>query len=78
MTEEAKTVFANAIVYISRFAGQKPFVRKYNDRIATREYVKEQLYLSTREAWQERVKSDEEFAAEGLKLKKWFRKTEAW
>ena len=62
MTEEAKTVFANAIVYISRFAGQKPFVRKYNDRIATREYVKEQLYLSTREAWQERVKSDEEFA----------------
>ena len=68
--EEAKTVFANAIVYISRFAGQKPFVRKYNDRIATREYVKEQLYLSTREAWQERVKSDEEFAAEGLKLKK--------
>lgn len=70
MTEEAKTVFANAIVYISRFAGQKPFVRKYNDRIATREYVKEQLYLSTREAWQERVKSDEEFAAEGLKLKK--------
>ena len=70
MTEEAKTVFANAIVYISRFAGQKPFVRKYNDRIATREYVKEQLYLSTREAWQEREKSDEEFAAEGLKLKK--------
>ena len=32
--------------------------------------MKEQLYLSTREAWQERVKSDEEFAAEGLKLKK--------
>ena len=26
--------------------------------------------MSTREAWQERVKSDEEFAAEGLKLKK--------
>ncbi|MFR7811666.1 MAG: hypothetical protein ACLU4N_21810 [Butyricimonas faecihominis] len=33
MTEEAKTVFANAVVYISQFAGQTPIARKYDDGI---------------------------------------------
>ena len=41
MTEEAKTVFTNAVVYISQFAGQAPIARKFNDRIATRDYLKE-------------------------------------
>jgi ribosomal protein S17E len=61
MTEEAKPVLANAIVYISKFAGQKPIARKYNDRIATREYLKELKYLLSREAYEERLKSDEEW-----------------
>ena len=52
MTEEAQTVLANAIVYISRFAGQKPIARKYNDRIATRDYLKELKHLATRKAWE--------------------------
>ncbi|MEG2340693.1 MAG: protein-disulfide reductase DsbD family protein [Odoribacter sp.] len=51
MTEEAQVVLANAIVYISRFAGQKPIARKYNDRIATRDDLKELKHLSTRKAW---------------------------
>ena len=69
MTDEAKAVFANAIVYISQFAGQAPIARKYNDRIATREYLKELKYYATREAWQANVKLNEEFAAAMLKEK---------
>ena len=36
MTDEARDVFANAVVYIAGFAGQTPVARKYNDRINTR------------------------------------------
>ncbi len=66
MTDEAKTVFANAVVYISKFAG-KPIARKYNDRIATREYLKEKKYLATRAAYEDRLKSDAEWNANLLK-----------
>ena len=69
MTDEAKAVFANAVVYISQFAGQAPIARKYNDRIATREYLKELKYLATRAAWQERVESDKEWVKQMLKEK---------
>ncbi|GHT59119.1 hypothetical protein AGMMS50239_05040 [Bacteroidia bacterium] len=61
MTEEAKAVLANAIVYISQYNGQGVIARKYNDRIATREYLKELKYLSTRESYEDRLKGDEEF-----------------
>lgn len=70
MTEEAQTVLANAIVYISKFAGQRPIARKYNDRIATREYLKELKELSTRKAWQERLKMDEGFNQQMMDKKK--------
>jgi len=70
LTEEAQTVLANAIVYISRFVGQHPFVRKYDDRLATREYLRELKYLSTRKAWQERLEMDKEFAEDMLKEQK--------
>lgn len=36
MTDEAKQVFANSVVYIKKFKGQKPIARKYNQRIAIR------------------------------------------
>lgn len=61
MTPESQTVLANAIVYIAQFAGQGVIARKYNDRIATREYLKELKYLSSREAYDERLLSDQEF-----------------
>lgn len=70
MTEEAKAVFANAIVYIADFAGQKPIARKFNDRIATRDYLKEKKYLSTRQAWQERLKWDKQSDKEILQKQK--------
>lgn len=61
MTAEAKDVLANAVVYISKFNGQRPVARKYNDRRATKEYLKELKYLSTRESYEDRIKSNEEF-----------------
>ena len=70
MTDEAKAVFANAVVYISQFAGQAPIARKYNDRIATREYLKELKYLATRKAWEERLVSDAEWAKDMEAAKK--------
>ncbi|MDR1414393.1 MAG: protein-disulfide reductase DsbD N-terminal domain-containing protein [Odoribacteraceae bacterium] len=70
MTTEAQTVLANAIVYISRFAGQGVIARKYEDRIATREYLKELKYLSTRESYDERLVSEEVFHAQILEVQK--------
>ena len=70
MTDEAKAVFANAIVYISQFAGQTPIARKYNDRIATREFLKETKYYSTREAWESSNKLTEEWNAQMLETQK--------
>lgn len=39
MTNEAKQVFANAVVYMKQFKGKKPIARKYNDKIATKDYI---------------------------------------
>jgi len=61
MTEEAQTVLANAIVYIAKFKGKGLIARKYDDRIATREYLKELKYLSTRESYENRLKADDVF-----------------
>lgn len=64
MTEEAKAVFANAVVYISKFRGKKMLARKFNDRIATREYLKELTFLSTRASYEERMESDRKWTEE--------------
>ncbi|MBD0833387.1 hypothetical protein [Aestuariibaculum sediminum] len=39
MTDEAKQVFANAVVYMKQFKGKKPIARKYNDRISTKDRI---------------------------------------
>ena len=69
MTEEAQTVFANAVVYIASFDGKGVIARKYNDRIATREYLKERKRYATPEAHQERVESDNKWNEEMIKAK---------
>ena len=51
MTEQAKPVFANALVYIAKFAGKKPIARKWDENIATKSYVKERRYLASKEGW---------------------------
>lgn len=58
MTEEAKIVFVNAVAYISKFKGTKIIARKMNDRIATREYLKEVGYLVSRKSYEDRMTSD--------------------
>lgn len=70
MTEEAKPVFANAVIYIAQFAGQGIIARKYNDRIATREYLKELKELCTYESYEGRLKLEEDFAKSMLEEKK--------
>lgn len=64
MTEEAKVVFANTVAYMAQFKGQIPLARKYNQRIATREYVKELGELSTRRSYEERLMDDSVFYAD--------------
>lgn len=41
MTAEAKKVFVNAVAYMDAFEGQLPIVRKYNDRMATTDNVRQ-------------------------------------
>ena len=65
MSEEAKVVFANVVAYMAKHRGT-PLARKYNDRIATREYVKELKYLCTRKSWEEDKKMNQEFYAQIL------------
>ncbi|MDR1273563.1 MAG: protein-disulfide reductase DsbD N-terminal domain-containing protein [Odoribacteraceae bacterium] len=77
MTPEARTVLANAIVYIAQFAGQGVIARKYEDRIATRDYLKELKYLSTRESYEDRLKGDEEFYRQMLEVQKSAREKQA-
>ena len=62
MTEEAKNVFANAIVYISQFAGQTPIARKYEETIITRKQTKNYAYLASRQAYGNSIASQKAFA----------------
>ena len=72
MTEEARDVFANAVVYIAGFAGQTPVARKYNDRITTRHDISACVPISaTRRAYALNVEAMKNHAArmEDLKQK---------
>ena len=69
MTEEARDVFANAIVYIAGFAGQTPIARKYNDRITTRHDIALRAYLATRRAYAQNVEAMKKHVAMMEELK---------
>lgn len=58
MTEEAKNVLANAIVYIAQFAGQTPIARGYRDMV-TRDAVGSFIFAATDKAYQESLKFQE-------------------
>lgn len=70
LTDEAQAVLANAIVYISGYKGQTMIARKYNDRIATREYLKELKDLARMEPYEMRVSWTEEANKEGEAMQK--------
>lgn len=59
MTPEGKEVFANAVAYISKFKNTRPIARKFNDRRATREYLKEVVYTASSDYYNERMKSNQ-------------------
>ena len=63
MTEEAKNVFANAIVYIAQFAGQTPIARKYDVGIITRDYTNTYAFMASRQRYDESLEVERQFAA---------------
>lgn len=69
MTDEAKKVFANAIVYTHKNADKKIIAPKYNDRIATKVYLDELLHYTTKASHDSHVKVYEGFNAESQKAK---------
>lgn len=58
------------MVYISKFKGQGIIARKYDERQTTLEYLKELEYYSTDECYAESLKSNEEWNAQMLRMKK--------
>ncbi len=51
MTDEAKAVFANSVVYISKFADKRPIARKYLETIMTRYGVRYLSYAASRKCY---------------------------
>ncbi|MGN6399805.1 MAG: hypothetical protein ACTHMD_05090 [Flavisolibacter sp.] len=70
MTDEAKKVFVNAVAYIKQFDGKTPIARKYNDRMATTDDVREIVANTSRKSYEEYVKEIEAFNAQNVKEKK--------
>lgn len=70
MTPEAQSVLANAIVYISKFRDKGVIARKYLDRRATKEYLKEKKYLATKQAFDSYAEMDLKFDQQMLAAKK--------
>lgn len=65
MTEEAKKVFINVVAYTHEHADDKIIARKYNDRIATKSFLKELLYHASVKGYQSWVDFSEKGFAEG-------------
>lgn len=61
MTDEAKPVFLNAVIYISKFKGHHIIARKLNEGIATRSTVDERKYIVSKENYNAYIKTTEEF-----------------
>jgi len=61
MTEEAKKVFVNAVAYMKQFDGRTPIARKYNDRMATTDDVRNIMQWATKKYWQLSVEEMKKF-----------------
>jgi len=70
MTEEARKVFVNAVAYIQHFDGRVPIARKYNDRMATTDDVREIVANASRKRYEEYVNEIETFNEQNVKEKK--------
>ena len=70
MTDAAKAMFVNAIVYMKQFAGQHPIAHKFNDGVATRDHLAMTSNLVTREGYNDYVAMIEESNQSIAKVKK--------
>ena len=61
MTETAKALFVNAVVYMKQFAGQHPIARKFNDGVATRDHIAMDKNRMSRSMWEAYNQSNEDF-----------------
>lgn len=61
MTQEAKKVFANVIVYTYKHKDSRIITKKYNDRIATKDYVDELLNYTTIKSYNDFINFLESF-----------------
>ncbi len=77
MTDEAKKVFANVVAYIHKHADDKMIVRKYNERIATKLYIDEMLFYTTKPSYLAYVEAYKGFNESSLKAKKEAEKKQA-
>ncbi|WP_299671866.1 hypothetical protein [uncultured Polaribacter sp.] len=69
MTEEAKKVFANVIVYTNKHANDKMIAKKYNERIATKVYIDELLFYTTKPSYLSYVEFYKKVNEKNAKLK---------
>ncbi|WP_421918818.1 protein-disulfide reductase DsbD domain-containing protein [Marinifilum sp.] len=70
MTEEAKQVFANVIVYTYKNKDEKFIAKKYNERIATKKWADELLFYITKRGYDENVKFMKDFNEKMLQVSK--------
>ena len=61
MTETAKALFVNAIVYMKQFAGQHPIARKFNDGVSTRDHIAMERNRMSRAMWEANNKANADF-----------------
>lgn len=60
MTDEAKDVFANAIVYMSTLKNERIIARRYYDRSATKKYADEKIAIVSEEGFERTVQMEKE------------------
>ena len=70
MTDEAKKVFVNVVAYMKQFEGKTPIARKYNDRMATTDDVREIIANASRKVYDDYVKEITVFNENNVKEKK--------
>ena len=61
MTDAAKALFVNAVVYMKQFAGQHPIARKFNDGVATRDHIGMERNRMSRAMWEAYNQQNREF-----------------
>ncbi|WP_316792014.1 hypothetical protein [Pedobacter frigoris] len=70
MTEEGKKVFVNTVAYMKQFDGRIPIARKYNDRMATTDDVRETIANVTKKSYEDYVAQMKDFNDQNAKQNK--------